>query len=61
MTKASVWEVLLVLLGEPETPSVAGAVLPVMTIGCPGAVDVVVGMMVRTSSWELLGKALTKV
>ena len=35
-------------------------VLPVMTMVCPGALDVVVGVMVRTSTVEAWGSCRTK-
>ena len=60
ITKASALDVLLLML-EPEPVLLDCAVVPVMTMGIVGAVDALVGVMVRTSILELLGKVLTKV
>ena len=53
ITKASVCEVLAELLlseSVPESSLDVGEELPVMTMGCPCEADVVVGMMLRTST-----------
>ena len=45
------------LLSEsvPESSLDVGEELPVMTMGCPGALDVVLGVMVRTSIFDVCG------
>ena len=51
ITKASVCELLgELLLSESASSLDVGEVLPVMTMGCPCEEDVVVGMMLRTST-----------